>query len=614
MKRAGDEPAEGSSEPKKAMAGGGGVGNKGMPSGESKTNPIPRPIRENEITLHFNQVTWEEIGPSELKYLPLCQSPYYMLDNATLNLLKKYKGLWSTAQYHTPKARISNIIMLQDDLVNQGGTPLETTAFTQACYMIEFCPVGQTQFFHLANMYRCRQGVLRSLTYDLSSVECDTADVSQLIKVQGYDDFEKLVVQTAKVNIYGGYNPNDHLRRNMTDNVTTLDNIYIPPNDKDIGFLAYYSGNMQPGNLIQNLVKPYDQITFARNMGKFKLHSYNDTFEIPIHTNIEGKSLLNAPTNDFTNRSISFEKDGIKYTYYTEFCWPSSNRPYFDRSTNFSDLSPYLANKDLSSLKHYFFTMPPIRKANGALLKQRASFMLEQSFSVTFKFPESVWEEDDVHGESTTKYMLDQTNAIILRPNLYGNLIKEFPDTGMICPAGTRFSCDQDLGRCPPGNDANALMTLWVNVVTESLLWTITFSPEGDEPDDGDIVFTDSNDNYFTNSTILSAAFATEWKKFILKKKEQPNWSGKMYFKTTASQRWRGLGFNLDNGNKFSMINPFIAAGIPGGTYFYILIDDYVKWVDWAGVTCTATGKDDIKPRSDTDLKPMDRNATVFFC
>lgn len=614
MKRAASDESGG--EAKKAAGGGGGVGLKGMPASENKTDPIPRPIRENEITLHFNQVTWEEIGPSELKYLPLCQTPYYMMDPATLKLLNKFKGLWSTAKYHTPKARISNIIMLQDDLINQGGTPMETTAFTQACYMLEYQPIGQTQFFHLSTMNKCSSGDVKSLSYDLAMVECDARDVSQLIKLESYEDFEKLCIHTSKVNIYGGFDPYEKLRRDMTDNITTLDNVYIPPNDIDIGPLAAYAGNLQPGKLTSQIVKAFDQITFARNMGKFKLHAYNDTFEIPITTNIEGKNLLAIRENDFTNRMLDFERGGIKYHYYTEFCWPSKNRPYYTRSSNLTQYSPLLDPKsnELQPLKHYFFTMPPIRKANGALLKQRASFMLEQSFSVTYKFPESVWDDEDVKGESTSKFILDQRDGIIIRPNVYGTLKKQYKNEGIICPADTEMVCTNQTGRCPTDNDIESLADMLVDAGLNSKVWSWSWAPEGIEIDaKNDVVCTLSEDPegmWFRMSNLRSPEFITAWKAWQAKSRDKTIPSSTLYVKSKSYHQWRGLVLS-GRTTEITVNNPF-EWGSGQGRYFYFLMGDYVKVLEWAGIQCQSTRP--ISKAEDNDLKPVDRQATVFFC
>lgn len=617
MKRAAPEGDSGG-DSKKAAGGapGGGIGNKGIASGEKKVEPIPRPLRENEITLHFNQVTWEEIGQGQLKYLPLCQTPYYMMDPGSLKLLNKYKGLWSTAEYHTPRVRIYDLMLLQDELTNQGGTPLETTAFTQACYMVEFEPIGQTQFFHLSTMQMCN-GTVKSLFYDLSDVTCDANDVSQLITLTNYEDMEKLCLHTAKVNIYGGFDPYEKLQRNMTEEITYLENVYIPPNDIDIGQLAAYAGNLQPGSLTSKIVGAYDQVTFARNMGKLRLHAYNDSFELPIITNIEGKKLLPIRENDFTNRSIKFSRSGMEYNYNTEFCWPSSNRPYYSRSSNLTQYSPLLDPKSLKPLKHYFFSMPPIRKANGALLKQRASFMMEQSFSVTFRFPESVWEDEDFQGHSTQKFLLDQKDAIIIRPNVYGTLKKSVKKENFICPVGTTINCKPDAHKCFGDDTVDALMDIMVDAKLQTTLWTWSWAPEGIEIDDKiDVICTLAEDPpgmIFRPSDFRTPEFKTAWQAWLAKSKDSTIGASTIYIQSKSKLQWRRV--EMQGGTSVVRFeNPF-EWGSGNGRMFYLLMGDYVKLLDWAGITCVPTHAPEGEVQNaDTPLFPVSREATVFFC
>lgn len=458
MKRAG-APDEGSgSESKKANTGGGGGGLKGMPGNtDDKVNPIHRPLKLQEITLHFTQRSWEEIGAGELKYLPLSQTPYYMFDNAMLEQLNKFKGLWSTAYYHTPKARLTNLIMLQDDLINQGGTPLETTAFTQACYMLKYTPTRQFQYFELGNIDDCNTGAFTHLTYNLSDTKCGN-DYSYLVKLGNYQDFEKLAILPAKIDQYSGFKPRSQVVP-VQDTVAYISDTFISPTYEN-GILANYSANMQPRTKTELFAAPiipsFKHVTYARNLDTISLHKYGDTVEIPINTNLEGIPLINHINNDFTTRSFKFEDAETSNTYemYTDFIWPSNNRPYFSRKDNLSSISPFEANKQLSGLNHTFLTMPPIRKANGSLLKQRCSFILEQSFSVTFHTVESIWDNE------SDKYSLNQKDGIIVRPVLYGLTASVKTDEGAICPSG-QLTCTGD--KCPYDNSFNSLFSLMIS-------------------------------------------------------------------------------------------------------------------------------------------------------
>lgn len=453
MKRANEDISGGGSK-KQAADGSGGSGGGAAATLSEKTQPIERPFRLSTIHLTFNQCTWEEVGAGELKYLPLSQTPYYMMGPEHLNLFNKYKNLWTTMRIHQPKARISNLIMLQDDLINQGGTPLETTAFTQVCYMLQYHPKKQTQFFRLANLRGCNEKIgWDSLSYNLSGTECDRKDIKQLIEINGFQDFEHLAILTAKVDKYAGYAPYATIQINP--DFTQIKNTYIPPNDRTIGALANYAANLQPDEREGYItVDSFKQVTWARNTGSFKLLKVNDTSEIPITTNITDLPLINDIHNDFTNRTINIEDSasGNLYTYNTEFCWPSNNRPYYTRKDNLNQIRPYETNKMLSPINHTFFCMPPIRKANGALLKQRCSFMLEQEFSITLEFSEGVWDDGE---NATSKYLLNQNDGIVLRPNIYGTTQVQPDAEGAYCGDEYQYVCTGD--KCPIADTYKAL-------------------------------------------------------------------------------------------------------------------------------------------------------------
>lgn len=455
MKRSADGGEKGG-----AQAGNGGA-LKGMPgNGDSTVQPIERPLKLEQVTLHFSQTSWEEIGPGELKYIPLCQSPYYMFDEAMKNQLAKFTNFWSTAYLHKPKVRLSNLIMLQDDLINQGGTPLETTAFTQACYMMTYCPSRQYQYFTLGTITDCKTGLYNTLIYNLDETKCN-GDVSQLITITNYEDFEKLAIMPAKVDTFGGYQPAAKIEVDIGQ-LAYIKNTYISPNSAG-GDLSAFSANMQPmerstAPILPPTVPSLKHITWARNLDKLSFHKYGDVIEHEIETNLEGVPLINVANNNIMQRQQQvddFEKVNT-YKFYTDFVWPGNNRPYYSRRDNLSTIGTFESVKKFKPLKHMFLTMPPIRKANGALLKQRCSFLMEQTFSITFHTTESIFDGD------TDKFILNQTDGVIVRPVLYGRMSASKLDQGAICPAGSTMVC-KDPSKCPFDNSWSSLVTLWVN-------------------------------------------------------------------------------------------------------------------------------------------------------
>lgn len=475
---------------------GGGSGNN-MNAINAKVDPIPRPIKTQSVTLTFRQRTWEEIGPGELKYLPLCQTPYYMLDEANKNLIREYKKLWSTAIYHQPKARITNLIMLQDDLVNQGGTPMETTAFTQVCYMLKMTPTHQQQYFKLADITDCKKGTALEMVYDLSDVTCGT-DYSQLIKIGNYKDFERLAILPAKPDKFAGYQLYNDIRI-INDGVHSniKDTFFSPSLLVKNNTFGIYSANMQPVD--PPVIDTLKQVTWLRNLDKISFHKVGDTIEIPIVTNIDDKPLLNNDSNDLLSREAYLFDTENTYLYNKEFLWPSPHRPYFSRKDNLSEMMTNIESKNLKQLEHCFFTMPPIRKANGALLKQRCSFFLEQEFSITLNFPDSAWGE-----ESGKEMLLSQKDAIVTRPVIYGSLRTGRKDEGAICKEG-EFTCTGE--KCPFDNSFVSLIELMVDAQFE-------FSFLNAIPGQEEYKYVATKPTKLTNDIILSEEFKTAWKKW----------------------------------------------------------------------------------------------------
>lgn len=582
MKRAAqsDAPAESSG------------GGKNMNAINAKVDPIPRLLKTQEITLNFRQRTWEEIGPGELKYLPLCQTPFYMLDEANKGLLKEYKGLWSTAIYHTPKVRISNLIMLQDDLVNQGGTPMETTAFTQVCYMLKVTPTHQSQYFKLGDITNCNTGELAELTYELSDVKCGK-DYSQLISIGNYSDFERLAILPAKVDKYAGYELYKELEIQKDGMNSIIKNTFISPTllvkNNDYG---KYSVNLQP--IDPPIIDSLKQVTWLRNLDKISFHKVGDVIEVPIVTNIEDKPLLNSPYNDLLNREAAIiDNSGDTYLYNTEFIWPSTHRPYFSRKDNLSEMLTNINSKNLTPLNHTFFTMPPIRKANGALLKQRCSFFMEQEFSITLRFPQTAWGED-----SGKEMLLDQKDAIICRPALYGSLRAGRKDEGAICPIG-KYNCKGS--KCPFDNSFMSLIEIMVDEVFK---------------------FQFTNQFPGTASYKITATTATKFdNKFVLFDQSNFQYYWKLWIDDVASgATTQSLYINLKQKAHASLVDRAgqILDREATSLTDFILIVPYKEWNEMLanhGITCDTTSKSPPKKSriQHTGYLPSGRQSKIFY-
>lgn len=399
---------------RKSEGGGDEAPNKKNQSGiaaEGMVNPIPRHLPQQTITLNFYQSTWEEVGPGQMYYLPLCQNPKYMFDAAMRQQFNKFKELWGTMEIHTPKVRISNLIMLQDDLRVQNSTPTDATAFTQVVYMIKYCPKAQKQYFKLGSLDKEDMTAVKDITYELKPIKSEIANPTQLVTLTGFENFEKLTIHNAKSDYTAGFVPG----KLPTLDTTTykIEDPYISPNSTSL--LSAFSGNLNPPN--KYFISPTYSITMARNLDKKEFYKYGDVIEYPINTNLEGVHLFNTLANNFLEEQIiEVEDQGKKIKYEGEFCWPSRNRPFLSRGNYFhSSTEPITEGKKFKELEHCFLTMPPIRKPGGALLGQRCSFLLEQSMSITLHMSQGTFFPD----ESDDALQMNQDNSVVIRRNVY---------------------------------------------------------------------------------------------------------------------------------------------------------------------------------------------------
>nr|QTE04042.1 MAG: VP [Phylloscopus inornatus densovirus] len=415
LKRAAEGPAEG--EPTQKAPG--VAGNSGARA-ETVDNPIPRLFKTQTLTFHFTQRTWEEVGPGEMLYLPTCTSPCYMFDNSHLNILKKYLPQCSTFQFHGINAKISNILMLQDEIKTESGTPKDVTAYTQACYLLHYNPTRTHNWFKLGCSTDCGE-TQKYLTLDMShKLECNL--ISQMKKLNNYTNFEQLTINPAKPYFAGGWNGGKAtligLETEGDENFGSgkykvQENYFSPEVNQPLReFSCNYHG-------LDPHIPLNTHPSMVRNLDKWTLHKYGDSFDININTNVDNLNLINVPSNHIMpdyqtiHNTIAPLQPKDKMMAYSIFVYPSRNRPYFTRKDNLSFISPVESKNNNGHLSHHFITMPPIKKNDGSLIKQRASFLLEQSCSMTMQFPEYTSDPDSIAN------MIGQSNGVVLRSGLF---------------------------------------------------------------------------------------------------------------------------------------------------------------------------------------------------
>lgn len=409
-----------------APAGKGGPGTQA----EEKTDPIPRHIPSNSVTLNFVQRGWTNIAPGKLYYLVGCQTPKYLFDDTNINLFNKFKPLYYTMQLHPHKVRISNLIMLQDDLRVQSNTPTDATAFTQVNYLMQYCPKGMKQYFKLGTGKDATE--FKNLTYNLT----DAVPKSPFIEMKNYSSFDQVNIVPAKANLYAGFVPG----ASLTPDKGIIQDVYVAPNTQSLPFQKV-SGNMSPKDDDTTFYKNGNVITRAVNQDKISFYKYGDTIEHTFHSNLEGIHLANTQENRFLEDQIievpnpADPKQTLMYA--TEFVYPSRNRPFFCRSDYYSNnLNAIMQGKKFKPLDHCFYSMPPLTKPDGALLGQRCAIFCEQEMQITFNFTQGTFgtNEDDA-------LQSHQDDAVIVRRNIY-------PNPQVKTQAEQNVFCKKDQAQC----------------------------------------------------------------------------------------------------------------------------------------------------------------------
>lgn len=389
---------------------------------EQKSDPIPRNLSTQSVTLNFVQRTWETFIPGKLYYLPVCQTPRYIFDNAMRAQFNKFRGIWNSMEIHQPSVKMSNFIMLQDDVRVLNNTPIDSTAFTQVIYLLDFTPSSNSMFFKLANATNFGAEETNTLTYNLQP-EGET----QFTQVNGFADFDHLCVIPAKADLHAGFSSGINPEVDEQGNISAS---YIAP-DAPLALRQFSAVVNVPDNN-NTFLSPNNVITFARNEDRIHTIQYGDKYKWAPVTNLNGKRLMNVPANDFLyDQYLDIPAAGNTYRRYVgEFAYPGRNRPYLSRHSNLDpSLEPIKEVKTLTPLTHKFFCVAPIRKPDNALLGQRCNFLLEQHVSVTFHCSQGTFTDTDVDSR-----MIDQDHSIITRRHVFPT-----PETitppNLLCPA-----------------------------------------------------------------------------------------------------------------------------------------------------------------------------------
>lgn len=401
--------------------GAGGAAPGGVNQQDTDISPIPRPIRRRSLTFPFIQRSWEEIGTDSLYYVPLCMYPGAMMDIQMNSLWNQFIDITKSFRIEGCKFRLSNWIVVNDELQTTGGAIAEESSIVQRSKIIHFTPkMAHTTAFQFS-------GITPTSSY---MVKDTTPDQSFLWNVGEYDgdngSFEDLaLLELANAtnvfrgdNIWNGpYRLNSNLSSNAVGNASVLS--YMKNTSDTVNHWPADAIGVESG--VGNYTAP--NISQAKNLINYEIISGNDICEYDVVTNLKGMPIdpqryllqssdIKTGVTAFDTISMMYNNEGetsgvaridgifnvplIKCwlaatptTIVDAGClvrkWPSIFDPLIMRDKIGSNgvALQQLKNKPL---EHHFFTMIPIKKSNGDLMKQRASVQMEQEMYITFDF------------------------------------------------------------------------------------------------------------------------------------------------------------------------------------------------------------------------------------
>lgn len=422
-RKAETQDVDGAATAKKAGGGGGAAG--GGDDTAALTPMVPRHVGlwSHKIELCCN--TWEEIG-NNLKYLPLCMSPRrFMLANRGQNatLIAQWRTMSTGFSICHASANVTNIRFLQDALTGGGTTPETTTAPTQAAYLVVFQPPPTSgnsillgsgpagAFAPIALDKNLAIGGTTATEYgtdQLMDLTSDTTDLETLRWVE----FNLNLAGNSMTQV-GPDSILYQVQKNSSQLTTTSGPTPTPTN------MAYGASVDQIITAEEVFEQPTSQVLQRSNMRFVKL---GESFSIPVTTNCNkaifksygsnSVALVNTVTNTaaptlavFNNMETLIVGSGTPIGSLNAFFgWPCKVNPFWSRSNNWWYGGLVDALNSMAPLQHTFMCIAPMKDAEGALMKQRASCCLEQKMVVEYFFRDDLSNASNQAGQLMNLY------------------------------------------------------------------------------------------------------------------------------------------------------------------------------------------------------------------
>lgn len=407
-RKAESQDVDGASTAKKAGGGGGGGAAGGGDDTGALVPMVPRHVGLWSHCIELNCNTFEEIG-NALKYLPLCMTPRrFMLANRGQNatLVAQWRSMSTGFKICSASASINNIRFLQDALTGGGTTPETTTAPTQAAYLVSFMPPPTSGNSVLLGSGT--SGTFAPIAIDKNDLIGGSTPTEygtdQLIELTSAEtDLETLRWVEFNLNLAGNSMTQvgpDAALHSMQMNKSQLTTMTTPT--PSVGNMAFGASVDQIITDVEVFEQPTSAVLQRSNIKFVKL---GESLSIPITTNCNSaifKNYTNTNTPQFVNSTNSSSLGQLLFFNNMEtlitgsgtpiaslnafFGWPCKVNPFWSRSNNWWHGGLVNALNSMSPLSHTFMCIAPMKDADGALMKQRASCTLEQKMVVEYFF------------------------------------------------------------------------------------------------------------------------------------------------------------------------------------------------------------------------------------
>nr|DAC81434.1 TPA_asm: VP [Tasmanian devil feces monodnaparvovirus 2] len=425
LKRKSEEPhvgtkytaVAGSSAAEKQASGDGGEGG-------ADESPIPRGPSTKSLCMCFYQRSWEEISSQKLSYLPQSLTPLSFFDGQQLQIIDKMLDAGFLFEIEHMGIKISNFIVLNDQLAASGDTPQEISSVVQRAKIVQFTPnIPMTTAFQIYDKQK-------RLSYKIDEQEQPNRDYFRHADITSFENLEikgmPSMIVNKNTNFQGGLsNSNIYDVSNYRDFIgeggasTADDEPYYTQNYSE-RYGPYLGLEKHPREMFHNdkgkpiwrnalgaLIGIFDSgesyrnseiptITYVKNQHGFSILSPSDVIKKEINTNMKGKVIektMHTITNDelthhhlFTHRGVVADGTGNLHT--TIPVYPSTLNPLIKKEEFIRGARAY--SHKPKPIQHMFFTMIPINEANGAVMKQRANCFFEQKMVIKFYYNEMV--------------------------------------------------------------------------------------------------------------------------------------------------------------------------------------------------------------------------------